>query len=92
MKKRRPPLNADTDAAEKEKEKKDDKRSEKLQSDEDGHISPTFAPLSPVEVADEPGVILRKKRVLLFYSLDSVYGKHYGAVRFQKMINECVNF
>ncbi|KAM9463287.1 lethal(3)malignant brain tumor-like protein 2 [Clarias gariepinus] len=54
--KRRPPLNADTDAAEKEKEKKDDKRSEKLQSDEDGHISPTFAPLSPVEVADEPVV------------------------------------
>lgn len=50
-----PTLNADLGAAEKQKETKDKEHIEQLLSDEDGHISPTFAPLSPVEYADEPG-------------------------------------
>ncbi|XP_017339938.1 lethal(3)malignant brain tumor-like protein 2 [Ictalurus punctatus] len=51
-----PTLNADLGAAEKQKETKDEEHIEQLLSDEDGHISPTFAPLSPVEYADEPVV------------------------------------
>lgn len=70
MKEGWPPLNADLDTAEKEKETKDKEHSEQLPSDEDGHISPTFAPLSPVEYADEPGTTLKK---ILLYSLDCIY-------------------
>lgn len=55
MKEGWPSLNADLDAAEKVKETKDPDRSKELLSDEEGNISPTFAPLSPVEYADEAG-------------------------------------
>lgn len=56
MKEGRPPLNADLDAAEKENKTKDEEHNEQLPSDE-GHISPTFAQLSPVKYAEEPGTI-----------------------------------
>ncbi|XP_026993553.1 lethal(3)malignant brain tumor-like protein 2 isoform X3 [Tachysurus fulvidraco] len=49
-----PPLNADLDAAEKENETVDKEHNEQHPSDEDGHISPTFAPLSPLEYGDDP--------------------------------------
>lgn len=55
MKEGCPPLNADLDTAEKVKETKDKEHNEQRLPDEEGHISPTFAPLSPVEYADEPG-------------------------------------
>lgn len=50
-----PPVNADLDAAEKENETVDKEHNEQHPSDEDGHISPTFAPLSPLEYGDDPG-------------------------------------
>lgn len=50
-----PILNADVDAAEKENKSMEKEHNELLSSD-DGQISPTFAPLSPVEYADDPVV------------------------------------
>lgn len=60
MKEGWPPVNTDLDAAEKENEAKDKEHNEQLPSEEDGHISPTFAPLSPVEYADDPGTTNNK--------------------------------